>query len=405
MLNEFFEPAARRHGFEFVSMGTAQEYQEMLDLPGLFHPVEGIRILGRYVTKPMRAHYQAVVDRYEPGNTVVVASGAAFGARIAQDKHGIPLATIVLQPAMVRSAYRPPVVAGAPRIPSWLPRSAKRMLFGIVDILGDRLFHSATVNSFRAELDLPPVKRLVNEWWLSPQCILGLFPAWFAQPQPDWPAHLRLTGFPMHDERGAAPQLPDDVRRVFEADPAPVVFTPGTGVKNRRWFFEAAAEACVRLGRPGVFLTRYPQQIPENLPSLIRHFEYVPFSQILPRTAVIVHAGGIGTCAQAFAAGIPQLLVPLAYDQPDNADRIKEMGVGDWLKPKNFRGPAVAKMLEHLIASPEIRGRCQALTAKFQGIDPLGDTCRWIESLVDGSSDPPTPPPHGRGRPAGLPAG
>ena len=41
---------------------------------------------------------------------------------------------------------------------------------------------------------------------------------------------------------------------------------------------------------------------------------------------------------EAMAAGIPQLIMPLAYDQPDNARRLKDLGVGDSLKPARFRG-------------------------------------------------------------------
>ena len=68
-------------------------------------------------------------------------------------------------------------------------------------------------------------------------------------------------------------------------------------------------------------LTRYPEQLPPALPASVRHERYVPFSAILPRCAAIVHHGGIGTCAQALAAGIPQLVSPFGFDQPDNAVR------------------------------------------------------------------------------------
>jgi len=41
---------------------------------------------------------------------------------------------------------------------------------------------------------------------------------------------------------------------------------------------------------------------------------------------MLVHHGGIGTSAQALTAGIPQLVVPFAHDQFDNAARLMRLG-------------------------------------------------------------------------------
>ena len=46
-----------------------------------------------------------------------------------------------------------------------------------------------------------------------------------------------------------------------------------------------------------------------------------PSASFCTAVAGLVHHGGIGTSAQALAAGIPQLLMPQAHDQPDNAAR------------------------------------------------------------------------------------
>ena len=40
----------------------------------------------------------------------------------------------------------------------------------------------------------------------------------------------------------------------------------------------------------------------------------------------------MGTTSQAFAAGIPQVIRPLAFDQFDNAERVEKLGCGRWLK-------------------------------------------------------------------------
>ena len=57
------------------------------------------------------------------------------------------------------------------------------------------------------------------------------------------------------------------------------------------------------------------------------HVRYAPFSALLPRLRGLVHHGGIGTSAQALAAGIPQMVAPFAHDQFDNAARLCRLGV------------------------------------------------------------------------------
>jgi UDP:flavonoid glycosyltransferase YjiC (YdhE family) len=48
----------------------------------------------------------------------------------------------------------------------------------------------------------------------------------------------------------------------------------------------------------------------------------------------VVHHGGVGTTAKALAAGVPQVVVPVAYDQPDNGRRVVRLGVGAMLPAK-----------------------------------------------------------------------
>ena len=81
----------------------------------------------------------------------------------------------------------------------------------------------------------------------------------------------------------------------------------------------------------------------------------------------MVHHGGIGTTAQALAAGVPQLIMPLAHDQPDNAARVQRLGVAGDGWSKVFRGPAVAKELAELIGSAEVARRCRSVAAQLAG--------------------------------------
>jgi UDP:flavonoid glycosyltransferase YjiC (YdhE family) len=168
----------------------------------------------------------------------------------------------------------------------------------------------------------------------------------------------------------------------------PLVFTPGTAMAHGRAFFAAAIEAGQRLERPVLLLTRYPEQLPARLPAGIVHRTYIPLGQLLPWAAALIHHGGIGTTAQALAAGIPQLVMPMSHDQPDNAARIERLGVGLRLAPGAFNGRRVAGALRRLLTEPIVARRCRTIAARCDGDRALAETCQLIEALA---SDKPGP--------------
>ncbi|MGB7160607.1 MAG: nucleotide disphospho-sugar-binding domain-containing protein [Tepidisphaeraceae bacterium] len=377
----YFESLVRKAGVDdFVPLGTADEFRDALSNPDLWHPMKGFRaVFEKGVLPAMGPTYDAIAERYVPGETVVVAHAIALGARIAQDKLGIPTATVQLAPAVFRSVHQAPKLAGL-YMPDWMPLGMKRGLWRFIDwAVVDRLL-APPINALRAEKELPPVRNLLDGWWLSPQIVLALFPEWFAPPQRDWPRQVRLTQFPLYDERDVEPVSPE-LERFLSAGDKPIVFTPGSAMTFGHDFFRASALACELLNRRGILLSRHREHIPRDLPPAVRHFDYAPFSRILPRSAALVHHGGIGTTSQALAAGIPQLVMPMAHDQLDNAHRVARLGAGSWITRRRYRANTVAAKLGALIDDQTVASACRQVAARFVGVDALAETCALIEQL------------------------
>jgi UDP:flavonoid glycosyltransferase YjiC (YdhE family) len=383
-----YEPLARHAGLAFVEWISPEAMQAVEDNPDLWHPKKGLLLAIRAVEPGYRQLHARIRARHVPGETVLVAGALNLGARLAHDRLGVPLATLLLQPAYLRSVYRSPVLPGVPT-PDWAPRAWKRLVYLLSDALMLDPVAAPAVNALRAEQGLPAVRSVLGDWWLSPQRVIGLFPDWFGEPQPDWPAQVRLTGFPLYDGLGAE-AVPAGLHEFLEEGEPPVVFTPGTMMRHPRQFFEAAVDACRRLGRRGLLLSRFRDQLPAGLPAGVRHFDYVPLSQVLPRAAALVSHGGIGTVSQALAAGIPQLVMPLAFDQLDNAARLGRLGVAETLIPADFRGPAVARRLAGLMGSAVVAAACQAAAAWLRKDQWQDETCRAVEELADGARVVPT---------------
>jgi UDP:flavonoid glycosyltransferase YjiC (YdhE family) len=375
-----YEPLARHAGLAFVEWVSPEALKAVEDNPDLWHPTRGLVLAIRALEPWYRPLHELIRARYVPGRTVLVAGSLNLAARLAHDWLGVPLATLLLQPAFLRSAHRSPVLPGLPT-PGWAPRAWKRLAYFLRDVLVLDRVAAPAVNALRAELGLPPARSILGNWWHSPQRVVGLFPDWFGPPQPDWPAQVRLTGFPLYDGLGAEP-VPDGLDEFLEAGRPPVVFTPGTMMRHPQRFFSAAVDACRRLGSRGLLLTRFRDQVPPDLPRGVRHFDYVPLSRVLPRAAALVSHGGIGTVSQALAAGVPQLVMPLGFDQFDNAARLGRLGVAATLTPRAFRGPAVAHQVACLLDSPAVARACRAVAARLRKDAWEGPTCRAVEELA-----------------------
>ena len=138
-----------------------------------------------------------------------------------------------------------------------------------------------------------------------------------------------------------------------------------------------------KTGYRGILVTRFVDELPENLPPNVHGFSYIPFSLLLPRCAALVHAGGIGNISQAFAAGIPQIVMPLLNDQPDNAVRVQRLGAGLTIQPADYRSRNVAELLNKLHKDPSYRSRAHEFQQKMQNHNGLLRACELIEQAIN----------------------
>ena len=380
LTSAYFEPLLARVGLPLIPIGTVDDYHRSLDHPDLWRPHRALGVIGEAIRPHAAEIARLLRNQATRDSPLLVAHPLAFGARAAQGALGLRMVTLHLQAAGFVSEHEPPVPHVWLRSVSGWPLPVKRLLVAAGDRLSDHAL-TPVVNDLCAEFGLPPARNIVREWWHSPHRVIGLFPDWFAGVQPDWPPQTRLTGFPLYDEGDATPLAPE-LDWWLDAGEPPVVFAPGTANRQAARFFQAGADACRHLGRRGLFLTRFAEQIPDPLPPGVVHVEYAPFGSLLPRAAALAHHGGIGTAAQALRAGCPQLVMPMAFDQPDNAVRLQRLGVGRYLRPSRFNGLAVARELDVLLDSEEVASACDAVASRFVGIDPVAQTCDLIEAAA-----------------------
>jgi UDP:flavonoid glycosyltransferase YjiC (YdhE family) len=365
-------------GLWFRPLVTAEEAGRMLADPDLWHPLRSGPMMAKWGAGFLPRQYELLAHLAAGPGSVLVANPGVLAARLVQEKRICPMATLLLQPGLLSSTSAPPEMPAGLTLPRGVPRPVGRLYWAAIDAAG-YLLVGGPLNRLRVALGLRPVRR-VFRWWLSPELVVGLFPPWYAAPQPDWPAGLRLAGFGRYDG-GRGADLAADVRSFCQAGPPPVSFTLGTGMAHGAAFFRAAAAACGSLGTRGLLLTKYPHQIPARLPPGVRPCAFAPFRQLLPLCAAVVHHGGIGTTAAALAAGTPQVVLPLAWDQPDNARRLQGLEVGIRLGPRQRTAGHLARALARLM-TPGVRARCRAVADRVGEGDGLEVAARLVEGFV-----------------------
>jgi rhamnosyltransferase subunit B len=364
--NAIFANAAERCGLTLLPMGTEEEYHADINNPKMWNPNTSLKDLWGPLSTRIRPMYDLLRSHIDE-ETVIAAHPWAIGARLLQEQYGIPLITLTVSPAIFFSAKKPPKLRKIP-IPTFMPYPVRAaLLWALERAVLDRVC-GPDINALRAELGLPPVKRIMCRWLASPKGVLGLFPAWFSEPQSDWPPNVTLTGFPLFDEADFR-EIDPEMQEFLANGQKPIVFTLGSTLADGTAYYSAAAEALQALGQRGVFIARAETVMPK-LPSNILVRSYIPLSKLLPHVRALVHHGGIGTASQAFVAGIPQLIKPHAMDQFDNAASVEHLGCGFELKTQN--GLDLLPSLKRLLEDESIQQNCTAVQARMTSGESAG---------------------------------
>lgn len=377
--NPVFAEYVANTGLCFRPVSTAKAYGSLFSEAVDNNPQRAFKRVAREFETLGSEYYTAMKDDLIPGRTAAVGGSLLFTPRLLAETDAIPCITVHLAPCIVRSDRRPPRLDTR-----WIKASTPKVIRQIAWWLLDRFYDQAItgpLNKQRAELGLAPLNRIFQKWIHEGDCVIGMFPDWFATPQDDWPRQLVLSGFPLYDH-GKAQALSSELLRFIEAGPSPVGISAGTATANSHEFFQTSVDACQAAGLRAILLSTFPEHIPKKLPKNIIHVNYAPFGSLLPRLATFVHHGGIGSTSQALRAGIPQLIRPVAYDQFDNSARVMELGVGSELLAKQYKTQNVAKVLANLTGDQVLKQRCKEVSTLFGNHDGIAMAANVIEKKL-----------------------
>jgi UDP:flavonoid glycosyltransferase YjiC (YdhE family) len=346
----------------------------------------GTEVVVRELVMPyLRQSYDDLAEAAR-GADLLVSHPLTFALRSVAEKQGLPWASSLLAPIGFISVYDPPVPPAEPWF-EWLRPLGPLFHRPFFSFIRRSLRPwGRPCDELRAELGLPPVPDPLFDGQHAPGLVLALFSEVLASPQRDWPRQTCVTGFPFFDQdQDKATAADDALERFLDAGPPPLVFTLGSSaVLTAGDFYEESLRAARMLGRRAVLLVgkQAGNLPPRPIGKDALACAYAPHSELFPRAAAVVHQGGVGTTAQALRAGRPMLVVPFAHDQPDNASRVRRLGVARVLSRRAYRAPRVAAELRRLLESPRYTARAAAVGTQVRAEDGAAAAAVALEKLL-----------------------
>ncbi len=95
--------------------------------------------------------------------------------------------------------------------------------------------------------------------------------------------------------------------------------------------------------------------------------EFLPQPAILPQVDLVITHGGNNTVTESWYFGKPMIVLPLFWDQYDNAQRVDELGLGVRLRTYEFEDEELTGAIERLLADRSLAARLDALARRLRG--------------------------------------
>jgi rhamnosyltransferase subunit B len=312
------------------------------------------------------------------GADLLLAHPALVAAPVAAEYVAVRWATISVFPGLIPTAYAPPaptrVSLGLGRTGRAMHRAAWRVARFNMARLFDR-----QVGRARRRLGLPAASNVFFAPVDSGRPYLVMAsPAVIGRPA-DWPANVILTGFVVWDHVRSFPE-PRGLAEFLAAGDPPVLVTLGASSSlDPQHFYRHAAEAVTGLGHRALVLTG-PTPTQVELPDDRRIFStaFAPLSLVASSCLAAIHHGGVGTTIGILRSGLPQLVIPRGFDQPQTAIRMARLGVARTLPWRCESTNSLTRELTALLNNASYRQHAVALQA-LSSEDGLNESVRRID--------------------------
>jgi UDP:flavonoid glycosyltransferase YjiC (YdhE family) len=128
-------------------------------------------------------------------------------------------------------------------------------------------------------------------------------------------------------------------------------------------------------------VSKGPQHASYELAPNMWGAEFVPQTTIIPLVDLVITHGGNNTTTEAFHFGKPMVVLPLFWDQYDNAQRVDETGFGVRLRTYAFEPAELTGAIDRLLGDVELRTRLAGIGAQIRARDGVARAAAAIEAI------------------------
>ena len=195
-----------------------------------------------------------------------------------------------------------------------------------------------------------------------------------------WPDHVTVTGWYFFKSNNHA--LPSAQLETFlDAGDPPVCVSFGSMVnRDAEKVDRIVRESLTQTENRGIILSGW-SQVEHRSSENILYLDAAPHDWLLPYCKMIIHHGGAGTTSAGLQAGIPNIVVPFAVDQPFWGRRVHAIGAGP--APIPVKKLSVEKLSRAILEADTSAYRQHAaeLGRRIRNEDGVGVAVRLIENL------------------------
>lgn len=384
-----FASLVQSHGLEFLPAGLSAH--EMLDSQAARMAMASGRNTLQAIRQILNI-FAPVFDRIMEQAwwalqtaDAVVYSTLAFGVYHMAEKLGIPCFWALSMPVLNRTRAWPNLL-----MPIHLPLGGgyNWLTHRIIEQFFCLLVGQSTNYWRRERLGLAPLP-----WYHWPYgqmngrpipCLYHFSPSVVAKP-PDWGDHIHITGYWFLDCLPAW-QPPPELARFLSAGSPPIYIGFGSmSSYEPRATARLAAEALRLCGQRGVLLVGRNGLDGETLSAHVCAVDDVPHDWLFPQMAAVVHHGGAGTTGAGLRAGVPNVVVPFAGDQPFWAGRVHALGAGPASIPRKIlTAERLAEAIRIATEESSIRQRAAELGRQIRAEEGAA----WASELISLPSGP-----------------
>ena len=164
-------------------------------------------------------------------------------------------------------------------------------------------------------------------------------------------------------------------------DGRPLIYASLGTLQNRNpKLFHCFAEACRGLDVQLVIAGAAKESL-GPLPENVQAVSYAPQLELLQKASLTLSHGGLNTVLDSLACGVPLVVMPITYEQPAIAQRVRWVGAGETIPSSRVNSSLVRAQVTTVLGNPKYAEAAKRIAAGIAAAGGVRRACELIEKL------------------------